>query len=204
MTAAGEIVNASEKENADLLWGLRGGGGNFGVVTEFTFATHDIDVVTVAEAYHVCQSAEDIEALLRFFDAWGPGLPNDVNLWLAIEPYSPYYHSRLPAEAAAGLVAPTTRRIHGPTPQENAHAGGSLALAKAERNGTRQRATSWVGTSSRRGHDPRERLHRSGVDKAEAIEAPLGRYRRNVEPRSDLSDIRQRRPRPAHSALWHE
>jgi hypothetical protein len=62
-------------------------------------------VLTVAEAYHVCRSANDIEALLRFFDDWGPGLPNHVNLWLAIEPYSPYYHSRLPAEAAAGLVA---------------------------------------------------------------------------------------------------
>ena len=105
VTAAGEIVTASETENADLLWGLRGGGGNFGVVTEFTFATHDVDVLTVAEAYHVCRSANDIEALLRFFDDWGPGLPNHVNLWLAIEPYSPYYHSRLPAEAAAGLVA---------------------------------------------------------------------------------------------------
>jgi hypothetical protein len=53
----------------------------------------------------VCGSAEDIEALLRFFDDWGPGLPNDVNLWLAIEPYSPHYHSSLPVEAASGLVA---------------------------------------------------------------------------------------------------
>jgi hypothetical protein len=105
VTAAGEIVTASENENADLLWGLRGGGGNFGVVTEFTFATHEVDLLTVAEAYHVCGSAEDIEALLRFFDDWGPGLPNDVNLWLAIEPYSPHYHSSLPVEAASGLVA---------------------------------------------------------------------------------------------------
>jgi FAD/FMN-containing dehydrogenase len=105
VTAAGEIVTASETENADLLWGLRGGGGNFGAVTEFTFAMHPVDVLTVAESYHVCRSAEDVEALLRFFADWGPGLPNHVNLWLAIEPYSPYYHSKLPAEAASGLVA---------------------------------------------------------------------------------------------------
>jgi FAD/FMN-containing dehydrogenase len=51
VTAAGEIVRASAEVHPDLFWGLRGGGGNFGIVTEFEFALHDVGPLVYAGVF---------------------------------------------------------------------------------------------------------------------------------------------------------
>ncbi|UYO96127.1 FAD-binding oxidoreductase [Microbacterium sp. M28] len=49
VTATGDVVEASATENPDLFWALRGGGGNFGIVTRFDFAAHELDGIVFAE-----------------------------------------------------------------------------------------------------------------------------------------------------------
>lgn len=62
--ADGKFVTASERENEDLFWGLRGGGGNFGVVTSLEFKLHDVDQVYAGPIFY---NLEDAGALLKMY-----------------------------------------------------------------------------------------------------------------------------------------
>jgi FAD/FMN-containing dehydrogenase len=101
VTAEGSIVRASADEHPDLFWALRGGGGNFGVVTSFRFALHPVGPTVMAGP--IFWSADDTIDVLRFYrdfvaqapDELGtvirlgtvpplPGIPNDLHLRPAI------------------------------------------------------------------------------------------------------------------------
>src|SRR5579872_3050784 len=65
VTADGKFLTASERENEDLFWGLRGGGGNFGVVTSLEYRLHEVDQVFAGPIFY---NLEDADSLLRMFD----------------------------------------------------------------------------------------------------------------------------------------
>jgi FAD/FMN-containing dehydrogenase len=76
VTAGGEFVKASDDENADLFWGVRGGGGNFGVVTEFEFALNAVGPTVVAGT--VAWPMRDAPKFLRFYRDWIAGAPDEL------------------------------------------------------------------------------------------------------------------------------
>jgi FAD/FMN-containing dehydrogenase len=91
VTADGQTVHASETDNPELLWGLRGGGGNFGVVTEFEFRLHPVSQVLGGLVAWPAQAARDV---LRFWRDWVRDTPDGlctmaVFLYAPPEPFIP-------------------------------------------------------------------------------------------------------------------
>jgi hypothetical protein len=76
VTAGGEVVRASGAENAELFWGLRGGGGNFGVVTEFEFRLNELGPTVLAGP--IFWPIEDSPDVLRFYRDWIAEAPNEL------------------------------------------------------------------------------------------------------------------------------
>ena len=80
VTADGRFLTASAEENADLFWGLRGGGGNFGVVTSFEFRAHPVSTVFAGPIlWHVDKAPE----VLKFYREFIRNAPEDLNVILA-------------------------------------------------------------------------------------------------------------------------
>jgi FAD/FMN-containing dehydrogenase len=87
VTAAGEAVRASEKEHPDLFWALHGGGGNFGVVTEFEMQTHPFGPeMRIGVALHQPENA--VEALAEYAQIY-PELPDHVGWHAALKQSMP-------------------------------------------------------------------------------------------------------------------
>ena len=76
VTAEGGIVRASAHEHPDLFWALRGGGGNFGVVTSFRFALHPLGPTVMAGP--VFWAADDTTDVLRFYRDFAAEAPDEL------------------------------------------------------------------------------------------------------------------------------
>ncbi|HKH15138.1 MAG TPA: FAD-binding oxidoreductase [Solirubrobacterales bacterium] len=76
VTASGEVVRASEDENADLFWGIRGGGGNFGIVTEFEFRLNPLGPEVLAGP--IFWPMTESPQVLRFYRDWIAEAPDEL------------------------------------------------------------------------------------------------------------------------------
>jgi FAD/FMN-containing dehydrogenase len=116
VTADGRLVHASESENADLLWGLRGGGGNFGIVTQFEFELHPLGpVIYAGPIFYPAEASGD---LLRAFREWATDAPDEITgiVNLTTAPPLPVIPEAWHGKKVAALIAAST----GPVDQGDA------------------------------------------------------------------------------------
>jgi FAD/FMN-containing dehydrogenase len=104
LLADGSIVRASEDENADLLWALRGGGGNVGIVTKFVFRAVPQDPEVLAGL--ALFSMDEGEAVIRRYRDWAADLPDSVSTIVALRTVLPIpaFPSELHGRRVIGIV----------------------------------------------------------------------------------------------------
>ena len=104
VTASGEVVTASPDQNQDLFWAIRGGGGNFGVVTEFEFELHPVGPLITGGMllWPRSQAAE----VIRFYRDFIAAAPNAVGGGVALltAPPEPFVPEELRGAPAVGVV----------------------------------------------------------------------------------------------------
>jgi FAD/FMN-containing dehydrogenase len=104
VTADGELVKATETENPELFWGLRGGGGNFGIATEFEFRLHPVGPTVLAGPIY--WPLEKAPALLRFYREWIAEAPDELTT-IVTQRRAPAVET-VPAELHGKLVVAVT------------------------------------------------------------------------------------------------
>ncbi len=81
VTANGRLIRANTEENQDLFWALRGGGGNFGVVTSFTYRLHPVGPLLAGLLAHPLSEAKKV---LSFYKEWERGMPDELRCYPAL------------------------------------------------------------------------------------------------------------------------
>ncbi|MDB4927297.1 FAD-binding oxidoreductase [Mucilaginibacter sp.] len=101
--ADGSFITANENQNQDLFWAVRGGGGNFGVVTAFTFKLHPIDMVYGGPMLYEMSEAE---AVMKWYRELIKDAPDDLNGFFAFltVPPGPPFPEHLHLKKMCGIV----------------------------------------------------------------------------------------------------
>lgn len=102
--ADGSVVNASESEHPELFWALRGGGGNFGIVTRFTFALHAVPPMHAG--FVMYPAAHAVDVLANFEDAMSDA-PHEVSATAALvcAPPAPFVPADLQLQPVVAVAA---------------------------------------------------------------------------------------------------
>ncbi|MBY4675247.1 FAD-binding oxidoreductase [Marinobacterium sp. CAU 1594] len=87
VTADGRLLQASAQQNEDLFWAIRGGGGNFGVVTSFEFRLHPVGPEVLAGL--IVHPYKDARAVLDFYRQFAARAPNELSVWLVLRKAPP-------------------------------------------------------------------------------------------------------------------
>jgi FAD/FMN-containing dehydrogenase len=103
--ADGSIVRASEDENEDLFWGIRGGGGNFGIVTEFEFQLHRLGPIVLAGL--ALWSLEHAEEVMRGWRDYVDDAPDELSTACVVltAPPEEFVPDHLKGQTALGMAA---------------------------------------------------------------------------------------------------
>jgi FAD binding domain/Berberine and berberine like len=104
--ADGTFVTASETSHPDLFWALRGGGGNFGIVTSFTFRCHDIGEHGTIIGGPVLYDFADTAGVMHWYRELLPSLPEELSGWIGLLtiPPAPPFPEALWGRKACGIV----------------------------------------------------------------------------------------------------
>jgi hypothetical protein len=104
ITAEGEFVKASASENPDLFWGLRGGGGNFGIVTDFEFRLNPVGPIVLAGP--IFWPIEDAPNVLPFYHEWIKETPDELMTIVSCRkaPPLPFVPRELHGKLVVGVV----------------------------------------------------------------------------------------------------
>jgi FAD/FMN-containing dehydrogenase len=104
--ADGSFVTASPTSHSDLFWALRGGGGNFGIVTSFTFRCHDIGNAGTIIGGPVLYDLADTADVMRWYRELQPSLPEELSGFIALItiPPAPPFPEQLWGRKACGIV----------------------------------------------------------------------------------------------------
>ena len=145
VTADGELVRADAENHPDLFWALRGGGGNFGVVTAIEFDVHEVDELYAGALFFPFERSAEV---LHTWNALLPTLPDELMSWASVH--------ALPADPRRAGVRPRAlvRRRDGRVPRQRGRGPRAAAAAARARRRARHVRDGAAGGARRPGHGP--------------------------------------------------